>query len=333
MICRLSPTDKLNVTLGVGKELGVGGHGKVYKIRMPKGFFALKTFFDNTRFRENLSEEIQILQECENEHIVQYLGFCHIRELSSHPTVITELLDTDFQTYYMTENPSLECTVQILVQVAQGLEYLHHEHSCKKVIIHRDLTARNVLLSLTSSHLHYPLAKIADFGLSQFVAPVNSVITMTQFVASRYYYLAPEVINEKHKYNGKVDIFSFGHMALVSPIKHVIESLPDVRWIEKGTFRTEIERREEYFTLLQQLLKRKDHPYETLIKTCLDLEIDERPSAKDLVLRLTAIIRDHFSCCTVDPTIPPSNDHCVNIDSETSSISNKSPEDPYGYLN
>ena len=74
-------------------------------------------------------------------------------------------------------------------------------------IIHRDLTARNVLLNSAM------VAKIADMGNSRLV-DMQPGQTMTRGVPGTPVYMPPEAFEVPPKYGPKLDMFSFGHLAL-----------------------------------------------------------------------------------------------------------------------
>lgn len=272
-----------------------GGFGRVYKVTMSDGrIYAGKVFHDHIvagreNFEKCLQREIAILRRCNYKHVVRYYGSCFHHQLSNAPILLLELMDIDFQEYYIsTSDLNLHKIVEILVQVARGLVYLHTRQP--DVVIHRDLSARNVLLDLKSSP---PLAKITDFGNSRVVESVSTVVTMSQILGTRYY-LAPEVDHYRPHYNVNIDVFSFGHLALVGAIQQVITSLPDVRCRDptdsnKLIARTEVQIREEYFEVLQKRIG-QETSFESLVKACLSLDGERRPSAQDLVHKLENIL-------------------------------------------
>ena len=84
----------------------------------------------------------------------------------------------------------------ILVGIARGMMILHQHH-----IIHRDLKPGNILLD----NDYHPY--ITDFGLSKLYETGRSMIQSQQCGTSMY--MAPEII-QGNRYNGKVDVYSFG---------------------------------------------------------------------------------------------------------------------------
>jgi serine/threonine protein kinase len=94
----------------------------------------------------------------------------------------------------------------MLEDVANGLLYLH---SHNEKIIHRDLTAKNVLLTSLL------VAKITDFGNSRIVnlQPDQLARTLSRLPGTLVY-MPPEALSASSKYGPSLDVFSFGHLAL-----------------------------------------------------------------------------------------------------------------------
>lgn len=139
-------------------------------------------------------------------HIVQFLGLCYL-EGSTPPVLVMEQLDSNLDNLLET-TPSIPLTLKqsLLTDVARGLLYLHTRDP---PVVHRDLSARNVLL--TSSLV----AKISDLGNARLVnlQPGQLARTLTHLPGTTVY-MAPEAFDEGSRYGPQLDIFSFGHLTL-----------------------------------------------------------------------------------------------------------------------
>ena len=173
-------------------------------------------------------------------------------------------------------------------------------------IIHRDLSARNILLN---SRL---VGKLADLGVARILPCMSDVATMTK-APGALIYMPPEATepaqsnDEKSKYDVSIDIFSFGIVAIFT----VGETFPCDPFAhnyfdeEKGIViaRTELERRSRYMQNVNTKLRacgqlRGDHPLIQLIQQCLHNSARKRPNISEvlgLLEEARAGIRDEES--------------------------------------
>ncbi len=150
--------------------------------------------------------ECQLMAGLRHPNITQFLGLCFL-EGSELPLLVIERLE-------MSVDDLLECSpniplpvkVSVLTDTCSGLLYLHGMPS---PIIHRDLIARNVLLTSSLT------AKITDMGNSRIlnVRPSQLAQTMSK-VPGTLAYMPPEALNKSHRYGPSLDVFSFGLLAL-----------------------------------------------------------------------------------------------------------------------
>eukprot|EP01119_Soliformovum_irregulare_P012659 TRINITY_DN3304_c0_g2_i3.p1 TRINITY_DN3304_c0_g2~~TRINITY_DN3304_c0_g2_i3.p1 ORF type:complete len:225 (+),score=59.86 TRINITY_DN3304_c0_g2_i3:132-806(+) len=101
--------------------------------------------------------------------------------------------------YVRSGSPSKEILINIIIGTASGISHLHYEK-----LVHRDIAARNVLLSSTLQ------AKIADFGLSRVLeSPTDTGHTVSMTGPLRH--MAPESIRVQ-EYSPASDSWMWGVM-------------------------------------------------------------------------------------------------------------------------
>ena len=130
-----------------------------------------------------------------NPHIVQFLGVyfdlhAPVLVMEYLPTTLVQSLDK----YGVLAN---EISFSILRDVTVGLRYLHERD---EPIIHRDLSANNVLLTADMR------AKISDLGVAKILqmSPVQQQ-TMSKTPGTSCY-MPPEAMSDKPRYDSKVYI-------------------------------------------------------------------------------------------------------------------------------
>ena len=278
-----------------GRDLGGGSYGTVEELEIDGVLCAGKKLYDALIDPENEGaqrmigkyyDECRLLSEIRHPHIVQFLGVCFVPD-SQLPVLVMELLMTSLDELLdSTPDIPLSTKLCILQDVTRGLVYLHNR---SPVVIHRDLSARNVLLNSAMT------AKIADLGNSRIVdiSPDQLVKTMTQGIPGTLLYMPPEAFDPSSKYGPSLDMFSFGHLALFTAIHKFPQNLLAPTYIDPETNqvrgRKELERRAEYISILHNKVGSQEHPLVVLIKGCLENIISKRPTAKQALERLTEI--------------------------------------------
>ena len=270
-----------------GRELGKGAYGSVEKVEIPGAVCAAKkihTEFLNVGSSEDVSHiiskfasECRLMSTLHHPHIVQFLGVCYLPG-ARLPSLVMERLDTNLhELLETTPNLPLAIKKSILLDIAQGLLYLHSQ---SPPIIHRDLTARNVLLNSAM------VAKIADLGVARIVnVQPDQLATMTQGPGN-ILYMPPEAMGEHTQYNSSLDIFSFGNIALFTLTQVFIgPKLKAATYTDRAgklNARSEIERREHGFHILYREFG-DENAFVKLTRDCLQNHPTDRPSAADLV--------------------------------------------------
>ena len=279
--------------------LGRGTYGSVEVVLWHGVEYAAKTLRTDVRgqqkkkFYEQFRTEYDLLSSLNHQNIVAYVGLCFLShsDQGDVPLLMMERLKIDLHKRlvdFTGEYPGplvVGDKVSILLGVAEGLNYLHTHNP---PVIHRDLTARNVLLDEKN------VAKIADFGNSRIlVINQSSCIESMTCIPGTIVYSAPEAlpVSSNTRYNAKIDIFSFGHLMLFVIIDEFPCELPPAVHIRPDNTMqalSEVERRQKYMAKLKsQSAQYNNTPLIIdLVVQCLDNRPQCRPPAKDIIERI-----------------------------------------------
>ena len=226
------------------------------------------------------ARECQMLSSLRHPHVVQFIGLCFLPG-SMLPVMVMEYLPTSLDDCISTRENCVPLSLKrsILHDTARGLAYLHGQ---EKPIIHRDLSAKNVLLNSNMQ------AKIADLGVARTVdiRPGQFAATMTAGPGTLAY-MPPEAMGTRPKYDTSLDIFSFGVLTLYTITQTFPEAESPTAVDGKGKVvaLTEVQRRSAYFQTLEGELGR-DHSFERLINNCLENNPEMRPSSRQVLQQL-----------------------------------------------
>ncbi|XP_059382883.1 serine/threonine-protein kinase 10-like [Carassius carassius] len=249
-------------------ELGDGAFGKVYKAQNKETSALAAAKVIETKSEEELEDymvEIDILASCDHQYIVKLLdAFFYDNKLS----IMIEFCPGGAVDATMLElDRGLE-EPQIQVICKQMLEALQYLHSMK--IIHRDLKAGNVLLTLDGD------IKLADFGVS--AKNTKTLQRRDSFIGTPYW-MAPEVVMcetmKDAPYDYKADIWSLGitliELAQIEPPHHELNPMRVLLKIAKSEPPT-----------LEQPAK-WSMEFKDFLKKALDRNPETRPTAAQLL--------------------------------------------------
>ena len=269
-----------------GRQIGAGTYGSVEEAEIPGAKCAVKRIHDalevhpESQRRSDVGPEaIRFLNECrllsalKHPHIVQFLGVCFLPG-SRIPALVMERLLINLHDLLETRpNIPLSLKHSFLSDVAGGIAYLHTHNP---PIIHRDITARNVLLDSAM------VAKIADLGVARMVSSLEAVMTDEPGTAI---YMPPESLVKPPKYGPSIDIFILGVVALFTLTQQFPCALLPATYIDdhgRVIARTEVERRRKYMQVLYSQLHH-DHPFVEMIKQCLADHPNRRPRNQGVI--------------------------------------------------
>ncbi|XP_047332542.1 calcium/calmodulin-regulated receptor-like kinase 1 isoform X2 [Impatiens glandulifera] len=180
----------LKATLNFTTLIGQGSFGPVYRAEMSTGeTVAVKVLATNSKQGEKqFQTEVLLLGRLHHRNLVNLIGYC--AEKGQHILLYI----------YMSEKCkplSWDLRVQIALDVARGLEYLHD--GAIPPVIHRDIKSSNILLDASMR------ARVADFGLSR----EEMVNRRLSNVRGTFGYLDPEYVST-NTFTTQSDIYSFG---------------------------------------------------------------------------------------------------------------------------
>ncbi|XP_076584501.1 STE20-like serine/threonine-protein kinase [Chaetodon auriga] len=249
-------------------ELGDGAFGKVFKAQNKlTGILAAAKVID-TKTEEELEDymvEIDILASCDHQNIVKLLDAFYYEsklwiliEFCAGGAVDAVMLEL--------ERPLTEPQIRVVCkQTLLALVYLHDNN-----IIHRDLKAGNILLTLDGD------VKLADFGVS--AKNTKTLQRRDSFIGTPYW-MAPEVVmcetSKDRPYDYKADVWSLGvtliELAQIEPPNHEMNPMRVLLKIAKS----------DPPTLMQP--SRWSPEFSDFLRRCLDKHVDNRWSATQLL--------------------------------------------------
>jgi len=241
-------------------------------------------FFTDTGKKEQEHQERSFVKEClqhaglRHPNIVQLMGI-YWPQGQPTPTMVLELLHTSLSGFLdnHTDVP-LPFKHRILLDISTGLRFLHER---APPILHRDLTANNVLLTEDMR------AKISDLGMAR-ILPNNCQESLTK-VPGNQYYMPPEADTEvTGNYNSKLDIFSFGALIIHTVLHKFPSTSKPATFVDskKGLMAiTEVERREHLYSKMDA-----NDRLTSLSKECLHNDPECRPTAQKIYVTLAGLM-------------------------------------------
>ncbi len=186
----------LNQRFLLDKELGRGGMGAVYRAtdQVLQRTVAIKVLKEITgeEVGRRLRLEAQILARLLHDNIVRLYDFG--LDNTTYYFVMEEVDGTSFSKRW--KKIDLADRVRILSQVAEALDYAHHQG-----VVHRDVKPANVLLSASDQ------AKLSDFGLSLLIDSEQE----SNVVRGTPHYMSPEQARGK-RLDHRTDLYALGVM-------------------------------------------------------------------------------------------------------------------------
>ena len=280
---------RLNGVRLTEEELGRGSYAVVLKLEYRGIKCAGKQLYpvlyeqgvgDTVR---RFEEECRLLAQMRHPNIVQFIGV-YFEEGSRVPILVMEFLPTTLarciDTYGVLPE---EVSYSILHDVALGL---YHLHSQTPPIVHRDLSANNVLLASNVT------AKISDLGVARILNLTPQQMRCITHAPGTPAYMPPEAMRANPRYDATIDEFSYGILMIhvlsgrwPLPLREPVCVNPENRAQLLPV--SEAERRDEYLQDIGHA-----HPLMDLILRCVSNDPEQRATAAEMVQRMERMTRD-----------------------------------------
>ena len=247
--------------------IGTGAYSRVVAVTVPVEAAAKKYA---TQDKTTLQTECELMNSLCHPNVVHFIGL-----FSDPPALVMERMLTSLHDLLAPEPLSfftMELKRSVLHDVASGLAYLHG-----KSLIHRNLTAKNLLVDSKI------IAKITDLGVARFSKANGTKATVASETIN---YMPPEALADSFKYDSSIDIFSFGIVTMFA-IGEAFPSNPQEPAYyndqDELVARTELERRNVFMEKVCAKLQVKNHPFISLIETCLHNKPEMRPNIGEVL--------------------------------------------------
>lgn len=255
-------------------RIGSGGMGTVFlahPVNDKKQRVAVKVLRDelieDQSSRKRFKHEGMVIDKLEHPNIVKTI---ERGESEGKLYIVMEYLDAKTLAHEIKNNSplALKFGLEIMLQLAGALSFIH-----EKKVVHRDIKPANVML--TPGNI-----KLLDFGLA--LAEFQTRLTQSGILVGTINYTAPEQITE-NIYSAASDVYSLGvtYYEILTgqlpfpaeSVTMVIERILDTQPGEPVKLRPEI-----------------NPELNVLVMSMLDKSPSNRPSAADVLDRLTAMI-------------------------------------------
>ena len=266
-------------SLEIGKEFSRGSYGAVRFGRLDGKDVAVKGIHGLLlaaareeggldRILHDFRHECDLLEGLEHPHVVGFKGAFY-DETTDEPILVMELMAENLAQYLERNRGRLNRQRQlaICIEIVCGIRFLHTR---TPPIVHRDLTDRNILLTVDG------VVKIGDLGQSKM--KVKEYFSTVQ--PGAVHFMPPESLQSSPVYNEKLDIFSLGVLML----EVATQQPPHMSLVGIGTI-TELQRRKEDLFKLDE-----DHPLRPLILSCLNDNPEMRPDVVSVHTQLLATV-------------------------------------------
>ncbi|CAE6461817.1 unnamed protein product [Rhizoctonia solani] len=259
-----------------GGPIQNGGYGEVSQGKLNDGrIVALKCLREaNGKRLKYLARELYSWSKTQHNNVLELFGLAHFR---GNIVMISPWMEFGDLRDYLKQNPGVDRLSMVVIQVAEGVDYLHGIP-----MIHGDIKAANIFVSKQG------VANIGDFGTSTFQGDqsIGFSSTANPNIVGTMRWMAPEMFTPNSAHSREADIYALGMTTLeimtgrvpFSQYDHDFQVIRAVALGEKPTFPQELASKPKLWGLLNK---------------CWDLVPRERPTANHILKEVLEFTSDH----------------------------------------
>ncbi|KAJ0984451.1 hypothetical protein J5N97_002807 [Dioscorea zingiberensis] len=282
-ILKYSYKDLQKATGNFTTAIGHGAFGPVYKAQMSTGeTVAVKVLAtDSKQGEKEFQTEVLLLGRLHHRNLVNLVGYC--AEKGQHMLIYVYMPNGSLATHLYSDNHgplSWDLRVNIALDVARGLEYLHD--GAIPPVVHRDIKSSNILLDRSMR------ARVSDFGLSR----EEMVNLHASNIKGTLGYLDPEYVSSR-SFTKKSDVYSYGVLLFEliagrNPQQGLMEyvDLAVINAEGKSGWEEIADSRLDGFYDVEEV-----NDIASLAYKCINRISRKRPSMRDVVQALTRILK------------------------------------------
>ena len=231
------------------RSIGAGGMGAVFEAeqlavgRRCALKFLRTELAGRSRSAARFRREARLLGKLEHEHLTAVLDYGTY--LGKSPFLVMEYLEgrTLKQVFEEQAPMPLDAALEVLIQVASGMAYVHRQH-----VVHRDLKPSNLMLIERSDGR--PWLKILDFGIARALQEMDGHLTPSGAELGTAHYMSPEQARGTKDVDPRSDVYALGAI--------LYEALTGAR-VHPG---------DSYNAIIFHLLTQPHRPLKELLPTC-----------------------------------------------------------------
>lgn len=273
-------------------DIGGGGFGRVYKGEGVHGHSTIVAKRLDTRLGQGDQQyynELEILYKYKHDNIIRLVGYSN----EAHERVIVyEHASKGSLDYYLSDTKlTWRTRLQICIDAATGLAFLHGGVHGQEAVIHRDIKTANILLFDDWK------AKVADFGLSLMSTIDEETDYIIDHVCGTRGYLDP--LYEKSGFlTIESDIYSFGIVLYEILCGRSTYDIYNREGQLLHSFIKEGKQDNMVFDVIkEQIMPESLTTFQTIAYRCLHDDREKRPTAKDVLAELKKALESQVSFC------------------------------------